>query len=506
MAKNKKKLSDEPVLTEADFTAEERAAADAAASDRVVLPKGVPTAAAQEFVNRCYRKDNVVLLRHFRGYFYRWVRTHWARYSEAAVVRELYTFLGDALAVDESGNAKPYNPNKHKVLEILHALQHGTLIADERDVPFWLDENGPRSVDDLVACKNGLLNLNTFELTPHTPCFFTTGSLPIAYDPDAKEPERFWLWLEELFPGDEREYDKEAERTLQEICGYLLSSDTRQQKIFLIVGPPRAGKGTIVFLLEHMLGEDNITYQNLDSMGKEFGRWPLIDKKLVVCADARIGKGTNTHALAENLLSISGGDPQTINRKNRDFWTGRLGVRFLITTNTLPAIRDASGTIATRFILIRLTETFLGKEDPNLQPKLAAGLPGILNWALKGLRRLRKRGYFCQPTSSLEAIEMLAKLAAPVGAFVDEWCKTGPKLTHNVKDFYAAYTMWAKDVGQKPIPAHMFGKELHDVVPTLTSDKKGPRRKYFGITLSADGVDARAELEQRESERRSARG
>jgi hypothetical protein len=47
--------------------------------------------------------------------------------------------------------------------------------------------------------------------------------------------------------------------------------------------------------------------------------------------------------------------------------TGKLDVRFLITTNVLPAIRDASGTIATRYILLQMTESFLGREDLDLK-------------------------------------------------------------------------------------------------------------------------------------------
>ena len=94
-------------------------------------------------------------------------------------------------------------------------------------------------------------------------------------------------------------------------------------------------------------------------MAGEFGRWPLIGKMLAVVADARLGSKADVHAVAEQLLSISGGDPQTINRKSQTFWTGYLGVRFLITTNELPTIADASGTLPSRFVLLKLTRSFL---------------------------------------------------------------------------------------------------------------------------------------------------
>src|SRR5262249_17831223 len=241
------------------------------------------------------------------------------------------------------------------------------------------------------------LNLETRELLPHDPDFFSMNCLPLDFDAAAPEPKRWLKFLVELWTEDEK-----AELCLQEIFGYLLTADTRQHKLFLLVGPKRAGKGTIIFVLRELLGRENVVFPTLKNMTGEFGRWPLIDKKLAVIADARLGPKADAHAVAEQLLSISGGDPQTINRKNQAFWTGMLDVLFIITTNELPAIADASGTLASRFVLLKLTESFYGREDLDLKEKLRGELPGVLNWALNGLKRLRKRGHFEMPASSTE--------------------------------------------------------------------------------------------------------
>ena len=263
----------------------------------------------------------------------------------------------------------------------------------------------------------------------------------------------------------------------------------------MIVGPKRGGKGTIVFVLEQLLGPDNIVFQTLDSLTGEFGRWPLIDKKLCVFADARLSSRGNIPRLVETLLSISGGDPQTINRKHGSFWNGRLGVRFVITTNVLPALADASGTIASRFIMLKLTQSFYGREDTALQAALLPELPGILNWALVGLARLRKRGHFRQPASSEQAIELLEQLAAPVGAFVDDWCSIAPEARMNVKTLYRAYKDWSTEAGLRTLPAHMFGKELRDVVVPLDTSGHGKKRAYVGVSLTDEGLAQWEELE-----------
>jgi putative DNA primase/helicase len=162
-------------------------------------------------------------------------------------------------------------------------------------------------------------------------------------------------------------------------------------------------------------------------------------------------------------------------------------VRFLIMTNELPAIADSSGTIASRFILLKLTESFYGKEDVDLKDKLRPELAGVLNWALEGLDRLRRRGHFEQPASSKESIRMLEDLASPEAAFVRDWCWVGPDEDENVKTLYAAYRVWAKDAGHRPRENSVFGRSLRAVVPALRTKGAGIARQYLGVGLSEDG-------------------
>jgi len=87
-----------------------------------------------------------------------------------------------------------------------------------------------RPAANLVACRNGILNLETRQLLPHDPLFFTTDCLPLDYDANAPKPERWLQFLEELWPGDGKDFDMEAESTLQDMFGYLLTPDTRHRK------------------------------------------------------------------------------------------------------------------------------------------------------------------------------------------------------------------------------------------------------------------------------------
>jgi putative DNA primase/helicase len=487
-----------------EFPPEKKPHGPPQSGNQLILPAGVPLAAAEAFVKHRASLGDIPLLWHHRGAFYRWTGTHYQEYEEAALERDLYEFLKGVLARGKNNKIAPYNPTKGKVQEIVHALKRGCMIPTHWDPPCWLGKPDYRAASNLVACRNGILNVETRELQPIDPLFFTVNCMPLDYDAKTPKPERWQQFLKELWPADtEGKFDIVAQETLQEIAGYLLTPDTRQQKIFLIIGPPRSGKGTIVHVLVQLLGEENCVFPTLASLGGEFGRWPLIDKKLAAITDARIGGNADTHRIAELLLSISGGDRQSINRKNQAFWSGKLDVRFLITTNVLPAIRDASGTIATRYILLKLTESFLGREDLSLKDTLAPELSGILNWALDGLDRLRSRGYFRTPVSSEDSIRELEDAAEPVRAFLRDWCIRGPKRRINVKTLYRSYRAWADESGHRISPANSFGRALRGQLPKLRTTGAGAKRDYVGVALSETGQSQfDALMEEKEKRRR----
>src|SRR5690606_28151009 len=146
--------------------------------------------------------------------------------------------------------------------------------------PAWLDGRDAPDPRELVAMENGVLHLPTRELIPHTPDLFVNGALPFAYDPDAPEPAEFLRFLADLWPDD-----PESVMTLQEWFAYVVSQETRLQKLLLIVGPLRGGKGTLARLLRALMGDDNVAGPTLSSLATNFGLQSLIGKPLAVISD-----------------------------------------------------------------------------------------------------------------------------------------------------------------------------------------------------------------------------
>jgi putative DNA primase/helicase len=285
--------------------------------------------------------------------------------------------------------------------------------------------------------------------------------------------------------------DTESIDTLQEFFGYSLTQDTRQQKILLILGPKRSGKGTIARLLNKVVGQHNVCGPTLSSLENDFGLAPLIGKTLAIISDARLGSKANQHAIAERLLAISGEDMLSIPRKYLVDYTAKLSVRFLIMANMMPRLADTSGALASRFIVLKMTRSFYGEEDLELDTKLAADLPGTLNWAIEGWLRLKERGYFAQPASAEEEIVELEDLGSPVSAFLREKCIIQPHAEVECEELYLAWCNWCGTQGRDyPGTLQTFGRDIRAAVPGVKTKQPRPqkgkvqrKRRYVGIGL-----------------------
>jgi putative DNA primase/helicase len=418
-------------------------------------------------------------LRHWRAGWMRWESTHWIEIEERTIRAESYGRLEQAQYLTRFG-AVPWLPNRHKIGDVIDAMQGIIHLPEYFDPPCWLDRGTATPPPDspVVACRNGLLDVSTRELRPLTPAFFNSVAVPFDYEPTSSTPTRWLEFLDQLWPDD-----PDSITALQEFFGYVLSGRTDLHKIMLMVGPARSGKGTIARVLAAMIGKGNVAGPTLASLGTNFGLAPLLGKPLAVVSDARLS-GANVHQVVERLLSVSGEDMITVDRKYREQWTGKLPTRFLILSNELPRFGDASGAIAHRFVVLVMRTSFLGKENTQLTEELLTELPGILGWALDGLDRISRQP-FTVPESSSEAILQLQDLVSPVAAFVRECCDRGRDHEIECKELYAAYRDWADDNGHHLATAQTFGRDLRAVMPELRIVRPHnlPRR-YGGLRIN----------------------
>jgi putative DNA primase/helicase len=421
-------------------------------------------------------RDKVPRLRFWRGTWLYWRAGAYREIPPSEVRGRLVDYLDRGF----------FKLTASAVGNVMEGLRAKGRLPHHIDPPAWLGDDAPAwDSTDVLICRNGMVHLPSLTagrpdfLRPATPRLFAQVALDYDLRPDAPRPDAWLRFLGELWPDDAGSVS-----ALQEWAGYLLTPDTRQQKILLTIGPRRSGKGTIGRVLRATIGPANVCGPTLASLSTNFGLWPLLGKSLAVISDARLSGRTDSQIVVERLLSISGEDPLTIDRKNLEPLTAKLPTRLMIFTNELPRLGDSSGALAGRMILLRLATSFYGREDAGLTDRLLTELPGILLWAIEGWRRLRERGRFVQPTAADEMLAELHDLASPVGAFLRERCNIGPEYEVQRGDLYEAYTAWAKEHGRQHVEDEVgFGRALRAALPTVGTVKHridGDQARFYG--------------------------
>lgn len=429
-------------------------------SSLVTLDPANPFATAKIYLHAQHFTHGALDLRHHGGVFYLYApSTSYRPHEDAKVRAELYAFLDGAA----TPAGQLFRPTTRRVNDVLDAVRAVTYLPVSPPPPTWIHPGAHPAVD-LLPCVNGLLHLPSRALLPPTPELFALTGIDFAYRVDAPQPLTWFGFLHQLWPGD-----LESQELLQEWMGYLLTARTHFQKILLLVGPKRSGKGTIGRVIRALVGDSHVAAPTLASLGESFGLSQLLDKSVALIADARISGRSDLAVLAERLLSISGEDPQPINRKNLPILTRALTARFTIMTNDLPQIEDASGALASRFLLLTLEESFYGREDHQLFAKLQPELPGILLWALDGWDRLCARDRFLVPASSAALMQHLEDLGSPIQAFLRECvdCTGGTVLKATL---YLEWQRWCKQSGiAYPNTIQVFAKKLLAAMPRIRS-------------------------------------
>lgn len=457
---------------------------------------------AQVHLSTTYPHAERYTLVYHRNRFYEWTGTYWAELPTDTLKRRLqWDFtraVVEKIVKDENGEDKltlvEYSPNKAKYAELIEAIQLAVGVDPRTDTPAFIDEEGHADADpdaqdlarNIISCANGLVDTRSRTLLEHTPRFFNLSGLDFDYDPDLSPPAAWLAFLDSIWGHDPQSID-----TLQEVMGYLLTPRTEQHKMFMIVGPPRSGKGTITNVITALLGgEKNVSSVTMSDLNTNFGIADLLGKSLATMTDLRFRSRDDGMAVSR-LLAITGGDMVGVSQKYKDSINAHLPTRFLIASNELPQLRDESGALQSRLMILKMTKSFVGREDRELAGRLDAELASIFNWALEGLARLNARGRFLQPDSAAGDLAVMGALSSPISVFLEDCCEVGERLEVARKELFAVWGEWARQAGQFVGSDIAFGRNIRSVVPGLGDVKRGPMggqvRHYTGVGLNDYG-------------------
>lgn len=318
-----------------------------------------------------------------------------------------------------------------------------------------------------------LINLENYMFDPigvnvlaHKKEQYSTMRINYKYNDQAKCE----LWLKTIREIFENNVYKES--LFQEFVGYCLVPDVKQKKAMLLLGESDSGKSTLLFIIRDLIGDINCSSVPLKFLAHP-QYTPLLINKLVNI-DADVDK--NAQEYEAEFKKITTGEKVSCNQKHIPTFEFVPQCKIIMAANEFPKITDHSSAFYTRLILIPCDRVFTEKEkNRDLADQLRAELPGILNWAIQGLQKLRARGMFEQHEFMREAVQELHDENNPVSKFFEETVITDVTADFYIEkgDLYSKYVAWCIKTNTGKLSLARFSscvfKKYHRFTPKTTS-------------------------------------
>lgn len=422
---------------------------------------------AQEFMQWIQWGDGLKVLRFWRDDWFYWPNEQTDFNAEWTGKRGVwYKLKPSSLKSIVNGWLQKMHPGDATPAMVKFILEYITCpeceINQERMIPCFLD--GRAGGENWVVARN--CNVDIMALAagtpadkatePHSPALFNLTLLEYDFDPAADCPI-FKKYLAETFQDDA---DRE---TLQMMFGLCLTYDTSFEVFFILYGPPKTGKTTTTYILEKLLGSGACAALDVNELTEKHSKGDLAEKKVNIIGELPPTLGRAERGPITALLKKSASGQETkVEHKNKDPEYKKTTARIVACANVIPNFGDKTGAIHRRMIVIPFTKV-VANEDPRLKEKLAAELPGILNWALEGWAKLRGKygGKFPRLGGGAEIVASEQEDADPLGIWLRDNFEPCAGECNLVGQYvYDEYKYSLDEKSEKPLPRSTFYREV----------------------------------------------
>jgi P4 family phage/plasmid primase-like protien len=355
----------------------------------------------------------------------------------------------------------------------------------------------------LVVCRNTAVEPKSGALVPLSPELMATSRIEASFDPAATCPR--WIgFLNDVFGWHREPEVRDAIiSVLQEWYGLLLwrGAKARDMKQALILfGPSRTGK-TVMSTVARGLVTGRSVGVAARLLEQHFGPQAFIGASAWIADDA-VGRSETIDA--ELFKIIVTGEPRSVPRKGLPNVETSFGFPVMLTANHLPRVKDDSQAVYNRAILVPMTKVFsvddvaavdfAGFEGMG-EAIVGLEMPGVLNWALIGLRRILERRRFIIPDELMEATRGFEADNNPLVEWLSECVEAAPlSVMVDRRDIVASYEQWMLDAfgkHNKPMTPRSLHPAIQRQMPDTEMHKSVGQRYTRGLRLNADGIAMR---------------
>jgi putative DNA primase/helicase len=376
------------------------------------------------------------------GVFSYYDTTKWCKLNRS----DAYQFLHKLLSKLFGTNMKI---NKKLLKSLLEDMEVTASYRQHKDTPFVTMLNLEDST--LEIHTDGTVTSNK-----HSYLNYITTKLNITYDPNAK-CDLWQNFLNEVLP------DKNSQKILQEFLGWSLSRGhlLKMEKMLFLIGTGANGKSLIYDVVNHVLGEHNVSKLDFKDISNNQARIMLEDKLINYSPDS-------SAKVDEMMKKLVSGEPLPVKIPYESPRLITVLPKCIVNTNILPDSSDLTHSIFRRFIILNLDVTIApDKQDKQLAYKIySTEAAGILNWMIEGLQRLAHNQQFTDSINSNKALEELRLDLDHVKLHMEEdWeiISDNESGGERATVLFETYIVWCKYCGYKPLTLRTFIKRVRSL-------------------------------------------
>jgi P4 family phage/plasmid primase-like protien len=306
----------------------------------------------------------------------------------------------------------------------------------------------------LLNTPGGVIDLKTGETRPHDPSLYLTKMTSVAPE---KKVSPHWLAFLEKTTGGEKTYT----RYLQKLCGYALTGDISEQKVFFPFGEGQNGKSVLWNTVADIMADYARTAAIETFASSRSDRHPtelayLRGARLVIAMETEPGRRWREGVIKR----LTGGDKVAARFMHKDFFEYRPQFTLVIFGNHKPKFSSVDKSIRRRFRLLPFTMVIADEEvNKHLPEQLVCEWGGILQWMIEGCVAWREEG-LGEPQVVKGSSDAYFEDEDVVGDWLAERCEVDPAGRQTVKDLFADWKAWAIDANEEVGSKRAFGDAL----------------------------------------------
>lgn len=300
-------------------------------------------------------------------------------------------------------------------------IQHISKLSKQKrnEVMSYIDisirKNTERSNARYIAFRNGVFDIETGEFTDFSPNYIITNKINFNYNDDIYS-EIVDRTLDKLACGDD-----DIRALLEEVIGYCFYTRNELRKSFILIGDKANGKSTFLDMIKTVLGDENTSALDLGELGDRFKTAELFGVL------ANIGDDIGDEFIANPAIfkKIVSGDRINAERKGQNPFDFNPYCKLLFSANNLPRIKDKSGAVLSRLIIVPFNAQFSADDedyDPYIKYKLRQeeNIEYMIQLGLKGVKRVLDNNAFTKSDKVQKELEEYNENNNPIVLFFQE--------------------------------------------------------------------------------------